>query len=311
MTKEAYDAIAECARRRIGHEWNCTDGERAVLSLVNELSNDLGQSLALVPCLGDFAAITGVHKSTISRAIRSALKKGYIEILRRKDETLYRVCIETPGEASTNANNDGAAVRARLVQLNQSRLQGTADVSGQQRLPGILQNEETEAPARAFSAMLDRIDSAPPVLAATPPPTIARPPQPEPQPDPEDRLARLQRTMEERRANSGSSDPKEQSRAASTDREAQWAQASTGLQGQALFALELVRDECAKAGSDQEAAFYQYRMSWRNRAERWPVLLSEAAGVHKAMRLEGKGADMPGAFIYRTLQSVLAMAKGP
>lgn len=240
MTLEAYNAIAASARQRIEAGWKCTDAERAILGLVNDLSYELGQSLAVVPCLSDFAAALGVHKSTVSRAVRSALKKGYLLIVKRRDETLYGICMDTPADAApTGEQESRESARRRLVELNENRLQGQADSNGQQRLPGIFESEEISAPAQAFAAMLqqdleDRAESPPPPRAAPEPSAM---PAPLRQchvttTDMDARLSRLQDTMAIARETAA--DPPAFRRAApstATSHEQQWQEMSRGLSG--------------------------------------------------------------------------------
>lgn len=319
MTLDAYTALSNCASRRIESEWLCTDAERAVLSLINELSFALGQSLAIVPSLSDFAAATGFHKSTISRAIRSALKKDYLMILKRRDEILYGICTETEGTVATTTGDNKEEAKKRLVELNQNRLQGKADANGQQRLPGVLENEEVEAPTRAFAAMMHEISDEPsPVrdlggTERTAGVATAQRPGPENRPrlgssnvsatDVETRLSRLTERMEEAREQRHPSPLFEPTPRTTSSYEKQWNEASRGLQGDSLYALELIRDECVIAGPKQEAAFYQFRFAWRKRVQERPRLAAESAGVCKAMRNEGNPPKEPGGFIYRTMQA--------
>lgn len=338
MMTETYQVLAECAHRRIGQEWACTEAERAVLSLVNDLSFCLGQSLALVPCLADFAAVTGLHKSTISRAIRSALKKGYLMIVKRRDETLYAVCTDTAGTVATEEGQDREAAKERLVQLNETRLQGQADGNGQQRLPGILPSEEIAAPAAAFAAMLEASepekrpnelcsDDSPPAATRVNSPVYVAPEEVL------GKLDRLTRAMDERRGDgvrvasaAVAPDPVKpdvvlfanhpqgqrplvatEARRRSGGREpARWEAISRGLQGDALHALETIREECILAGEKEEQAFYQWGLTWRKRCTAFPLASVQAAGICKAMRQEGSRVRAPGAFIYRELQRLTA-----
>lgn len=316
MTLEAYNAIAASAHQRIEEGWKCTDAERAILGLVNELSYELGQSLAVVPCLSDFAAALGVHKSTISRAVRSALKKGYLLIVKRRDETLYGICMDTPADtAPTGEQENRESARRRLLALNENRLQGQADSNGQQRLPGIFESEEINAPAHALAALLQQdlqtaVESPPSAPRATPVPS-APPPRHQclaTSSEIDDRLTRLRDTMDLAREAPADSLPSRRSVASSTSYDQQWLEMSRGLTGDSLYALEQLKEECHLAGPREEAAFYQWRFKWRKRATHYPRQCAEAVGVCKAMRQEGNAPKQPGAFVYRTLQSVVGMA---
>lgn len=311
MTSATYTALADCARRRIEQEWTCTAAERAVLQLIADLSFGLGQTWAYVPCLADFAAVLGVHKSTVCRALRGARKKGYLEILQRRDETLYTLCTQTRGEAADGAQDEAAAVRRRLVELNQARLQGQADPDGQARLPGVLPSEETGAPAAAFSAMMEE--------TARPWPTegsqrrkveasAGATDEEEPLAEFHARLENLVRTAERRRGEveSGAAPPPEpppqRSQAAIFDEAME--KLCRGLKGEPLFVLQQVRAEVQTRGNLQEAAFFKYGGAWRKRVMEHTAAVREAVGEHKNLRLtQGQGADEPGAWIFRRMQS--------
>lgn len=317
MTLETYKALADLAFKRIEQDWTCTDAERAVLNLVNELSFVLGQSLALIPCLGDFAAATGLHKSTISRAVRSALKKGYLQIVRRRDEILYSVCTDTPANTPSpdGAEESKESAIHRLVKLNEERLQGKSDGNGQQRLPGIFESEELHAPAQAFAAMLQQDLQAAVGTSLSPPAAAPAPPAPAPMrqchvtiSEIDDRLSRLRDSMDLAREAPTAPAPVRRSSVTSQTYEQQWLEMSRGLSGDALYALERLREECQLAGPREEASFYQWRFKWRKRAMHFPRQCAEAVGVCKAMRQEGNAPKHPGAFVYRTLQSVVGVA---
>lgn len=316
MTLEAYNAIAASAHQRIEVGWKCTDAERAILGLVTELSYELGQSLAVVPCLSDFAAALGVHKSTISRAVRSALKKGYLLIVKRRDETLYGICMDTPADAApAGAQESRESARKRLVELNQNRLQGQADSNGQQRLPGIFESEELDAPAQAFAAMLQQDLQTAVESPLSAPQTAPVPSAPPPRhqchatsSEIDDRLTRLRDTMDLAREAPADPPPVRRTPMGSASYEQQWLEMSRGLNGDALYALEQLREECQLAGPREESSFYQWRFKWRKRAMHYPRQCAEAVGVCKAMRQEGNAPKQPGAFVYRTLQSVVGMA---
>lgn len=315
MTAEAYQAIASCAARKIEQEWDCTDAERAVLSLINECSYAVGQSLALIPKLADFVEVTNLHKSTISRAIRSASKKGYLMIVKHRGETLYSIATETPGNQATPDGQAREAARQRLIEMNRGRLQGQADANGQQRLPGIFESEELQAPVRAFDALMQDPPAAPdPEPAPAPPRTVAAP-MTEPPTEVESRLSRLQESMAAARGDHPSPSrppnaPNAQN-AKETKRKTEWHAAIRGLKGDSLYAMEQLMEECKAVGETEVQALLQYRFSWRGKAQRHPRLMAESVGVCKAMRLEGKGPAKPGAFVHRTLQTSLDFASGP
>lgn len=299
---DTYQALDECARRRIGREWDCTDAEREILTLITDLSYALGQSWAVVPCLNDFAEACGVHKSTVSRALKSALSKGFLQILQRQNETLYAVCTAQSGDKSEDDQQRRTLARDRLKKLNQVRDQGAADVDGQQRIPGVFPSEETAAPAAAFEAILEtESDQETPVIEDT-----------------EHRLEKLLRTMrrtqgEPEIAPTTTSQRRPEKRGVEKrgpeigSFEAQWLEASKGLSGDPLYALELIRNECMAVGGEQPSAFYQFRFAWRKRVQQHPRKYLEAAGVCKALRLEGnQSISQPGAFIYRSVQEMIA-----
>ena len=288
---ETYTALKACALSRIEAEWHCGDTERCLLRLIVELSYGLGQSWCVVPNLADFAKACGTHKSTVSRALRAAVQKGYLQILSRRHETLY--CVLTATREVQDDLQEQEAARARLVEMNLTRLRGQADVDGQARLPGVFENEETAAPAAAFSALVET---------------------PSVRPSSEEPLERLMRTFERRRIDAAP--PEAQSprpgqrpqRMELGSYESQWAEMIKGLGSQVLHCLEQIREECRhrKGG---EAEFFQWRWKWRQRAQKHPHLYLEAAGVCKALRLEsGKIQDSPGAFIYRSVETALKMS---
>ena len=291
MIDETYTALKSCAFSRIDDEWHCGDTERTLLKLIVELSYGLGQSWCVVPSLADFATACGTHKSTVSRALRAAVQKGYLQILSRQNETLY--CVLTTTREQPDDEQAQGAARERLIEINRVRLRGQADTDGQARLPGVFESEETEAPAVAFAAIVE----AP----------AARPPT-------EDRLERLMRTFEQRRHEDAP--PPERVPppvVRSTHRmeignyESQWAEMTKGLGNQALHCLEQIREECRQRRGG-ESEFFQWRWKWRQRALKHPQLYLEAAGVCKALRLEtGKVPDSPGAFIYRSVETALKL----
>lgn len=307
MTTETYLALAACARRRIECEWACSGAEGGMLMLIAELSFDLGQTWACIPCLADFAAVLGVHKSTVSRALRSVRKKGYLQVLMRRDETLYSICTETRGEMAP-AHDDGAQVKAKLVEMNKNRRAGTADADGQQRLPGVLPSEEIEAPARAFEAMIE-VEAAPenvPRGTTLPPATRATAGDAE-ETDAEfhARLERMTRTMEAVRE-TPQPQPQAPSRQEIHSLDAEMAKLCRGLKGEPLHALERLREEFKSGGKLQEAVFFKWGRPWRTRAINHPRQCLEVASEHKNMRLcTGTTADEPGAWMYRALQELL------
>ena len=321
MTNETYIALGACARRRIEQEWECSAAERAVLQLVTELSFDLGQSWALVPCLGDFAAVLGVHKSTISRALRAALKQGYLLVLKRRDETLYAVCTETRGTKAPADRQSAEQVRARLITLNPTRLQGAADANGQQRIPGVLPSEEVAAPGRAFAAMVEDFSEATedkakepkndPRRTITPPATRAHSGDDDDE-SAEDFKARLERiTREEMQRETGMAENAPRVFPQSNDAknmEASMTKLCRGVKGEPLHALQRLREEFASAGKVQEAAFFKWGGRWRRDALRWPRQCLEVAGEHKALRQTSGAANEPGAWMYRALQDLTTVA---
>ncbi len=311
MITETYTALAACARRRLSGEWDCTAAERDLLTLITELSFDLQQTWAAVPCLADFAAVLGLHKSTISRALRSARQKGYLLVMLRREETLYSISTETRGNA-TETPGKASQVKARLIEINRLRAGGTADITGQQRLPGVLPSEETEAPAKAFAALLEE-----PTPATSPPSRVA-PESDDTETDAEfrTRLERMVLTMEAKRQEESPSSPSSDSRltphASPTTDEAQIfdQQMHTlcrGLRGDALDAMERLREEFATGGKLEEAAFFKWGRLWKSRAQKHPLQCLQIAGEHKALRLQnGRGASQPGAWMYRALQGLLS-----
>lgn len=327
MTDETYNALASCARRRIEREWACTAAERGVLGLVLELSLELGQTWAFVPCLADFAAVLGVHKSTVCRALRSALKKGFLLVLKRREETLYCLCTETPGNAAPGAADEGKAAetRARLVKLNETRLQGRADPDGQQRLTGVLPNEERAAAARAFEAMMEApgelAEAAEEPLQETrgvPRETSAPPATPVNAGDDESdaefqrRLEAMVKAAERRRgesaglpmppplrvsvplpasvpgpgaANHADAPAAARSRTDAANLDREMMKLCRNLTQGQRHVMERLREEMASAGKIQEAAFFKWGFRWKRDVLKHPAECLEAAGEHKNMRL--------------------------
>jgi hypothetical protein len=320
MTNETYMALAGCARRRIEQEWVCSAAERAVLGLITDLSFDLGQTWALVPCLADFAAVLDVHKSTVSRALRSALKKGFVLLLQRRDETLYSICTETRGTLRPADRGAGEAVRARLMQINHTRQQGAADGDGQQRIPGVLPSEEMAAPARAFAALLE----VPEVATQTsvdgtknvPCETISAPATRAHAGDDDDetneefqrRLEGMVRAAEKARGEEPAvMQPRSRDEGTALDKE--MVKICRGLDSQGKHTMERLREEFVSGGKLQEAAFFKWGRLWRTRAKQYPRECLEVAGEHKNLRLTGAAANEPGAWMYRALQDLLGGVK--
>lgn len=321
MITETYQALAACARRRLAGEWDCTPAERDMLTLITELSFDLSQTWAAVPSLADFAAVLGIHKSTVCRALRSARQKGFLLVMLRRDETLYSLCTETRGTATTTPG-EAMQVKARLVEMNRVRAGGTSDVDGQQRLPGVLPSEETEAPAKAFSALMEVPEPIPNVSRGTIQSPATRPP-----PDDEDketdaefraRLERMVLTMEEQRGDSPmpavpADSPRSRRDISPLEAQSfdeQMARLCRGLRDEQRHAMHLLRDEFASAGKLEEAAFFKWGRLWKSRVLKNPLQCLQVAGEHKAMRLTngGRGADQPGAWMYRAMQILTAGA---
>lgn len=307
MSDATYTALADCARRRIEQEWDCSGTERELLRLITYLSFDLGQTWALIPCLADFAAILGVHKSTVSRALRSVRKKGYLLVLMRREETLYSICTETRGTAA-ETRGTAAETRSRLVEMNKNRLQGKADADGQQRLPGILPSEETAAPAAAFAAMVEESERAtiqPPDATNHVPRETTLPATTRAAADDgtdeafQRRLERMVTTMESQRG-----DAPAESLPRNTDRfDEEMERLCRGLKGEPLHAMERLREEFQSAGKLQEAVLFKWGRVWRKRCLQQTRPLLEACGEHKNLRLTtGKGADEPGAWIYAAIR---------
>jgi DNA-binding MarR family transcriptional regulator len=313
---ETYQQLHDCATRRIDLEWICTAAESELLKLIAELSYGLGQSWCVVPCLADFAAACGIHKSTASRALRSAVQKGYVQILQRQAETLYMVCTTTPANREAHEAESREFARARLRRMNETRDQGRADADGQHRLPGVFAGEEIEAPAAAFEAMME------PRIVPCGTQSMVSPPEDDP-------LERLMKTMEAKRVQVASPappgpplnaapahrqpnpEPLKPPRREVGDQATQWEQMTAGLKDHQLHCLERIREEFASAGSSELASFYQYRDAWRKRASHQTTLYLEAAGVHKAIRLErGNSMQKPGSFMYRSVETAMKIVGG-
>lgn len=300
---ETYTALAETGRRRIADEWQCTTAEADLLSLICDLSFSIGQSWCVVPCLTDFAQACGIHKSTASRALRACVNKGYLQILSRKDETLYGLIVTTREESPKTKNSDRSDARTKLVTINKGRLQGCADANGQQRIPGVFESEELEAPAVAFQVMVEQPEA--PKAAATPDPLdrllatmrqretpTAETPKPALQPA----------AMQAPRPQPSATQAPRQERAEPGSYAAQWQEMTKNLGDDAVYCLEQIRTECQQR-KGAEADFFAWRWLWRKRAQKQTLLYLEAAGVCKALRLEkGSIAENPGAFIYRSVQ---------
>jgi hypothetical protein len=298
---ETYTALETCARRRLSSEWRCSEAEREMLGLIVDLSFGLGQTWAVVPCLADFAAACGIHKSTACRALRAAVTKGYVQILQRQGETLYTICTATRGQPDDAATEAKQAARERLLAMNRTRHQGTADIDGQERLPGVFESEEITAQAAAFEAIIEE--------PATPP----------------DPLEKLLRTMEQRRQAEAPAPPTENhlARPATPDLpppsarmemgslESQWLEMTRGLKDDQLHCLEMIREECRQRAGGEAELMGGYRWAWRKRAKEQTRLYVEAAGVCKAMRLEsGIISKSPCAFIYCSVRDALKVKEG-
>lgn len=315
MTCETYTALAACARRRIDSEWSCSNSERDLLMLITELSFDLAQTWAMIPSLADFAAVLGVHKSTICRTLRSARKKGFLLVLMRRDETLYSVCTETRGTPHEAEDDRAAKTKARLVEMNKNRRAGTADADGQGRLLGVLPSEEVEAPARAFAALVEDFSKEPKSVPCETIPTQATRANVGVDDDDETdaefhaRLERMTRSMEQARGEvpaTQSSPPSiPPSRQECQSLAAEMDKLCRGLKGTTLHAMERLREEFASAGKLQEAAFFKWGRKWRSHATKWPHQCLEVAGEHKNLRLTTGGAREPGAWMYRALQELV------
>lgn len=331
MTCETYTALAACARRRIESEWSCSNSERDLLMLITELSFDLAQTWAMIPSLADFAAVLGVHKSTICRTLRSARQKGFLLVLMRRDETLYSVCTETRGTPHEIEDDHAAKTKTRLVEMNKTRRAGTADADGQQRLPGVLPSEEVEAPARAFAAMVessfaeatenkDKEPKSVPCETIPAPTTrtnVGVDDDDETDAEFHARLERMTRSMEKARGDvpaTQSSPPSiPPSRQECQSHAAKMDKLCRGLKGTTLHAMERLREEFASAGKLQEASFFKWSAVWKNRVLGRDINLPginhnhclEVAGEHKNLRLTTGGAREPGAWMYRALQELV------
>lgn len=291
MTDDTYTTLNETARRRISEEWSCSAAEGQLLLLICDLSFALGQSWCVVPCLADFAAACGIHKSTASRALRAAVQKGYLQSLSRQGETLYSLIVTTRGQQREQDRGREEA-KERLLKLNRTRLQGRADADGQERLPGVFDSEEIDAPAAAFAAMVEQPRE---IVSAVP----------------ADPLQKLMATMREREREQEPQPPERPPPRAETQRmvvgsfDSQWSEMTRGLNDQAIHCLEQIRSEFQQR-KGAEAEFFQWRFLWRKRAMRQTRLYLEAAAVCKAMRLEsGTVCDSPGAFIYRSVEEAV------
>lgn len=299
---ETYTALAETGRRRITDEWQCTTAEADLLSLICDLSFSIGQSWCVVPCLTDFARACGIHKSTASRALRACVNKGYLQILSRKDETLYGLIVTTREESPKAKNSDRSDARTKLVTINKGRLQGCADANGQQRIPGVFESEEIEAPAVAFQVMVEQPEESKPDaldrLLATMRQRENRPaemPKPAPQPA----------TIQATRPQPSATQALRQERAEPGSYAAQWQEMTKNLTDDAVYCLEQIRTECQQR-KGAEADFFAWRWLWRKRATQQTRLYLEAAGICKAMRMEsGTICDSPGAFIYHSVTNAL------
>lgn len=337
MISETYLALASCARRRIGGEWPLTSAEVDILTLLLELSYDLGQTWACIPRLEDVGIVLGLHKSTISRALRRLRKNGHVQVLMRREETLYAICTTTPGRASAAPDPDRAQrTRRKLVEINKNRLGGQADPDGQQRLPGVLPNEELEAPAAAFEALMEepqaegreqRAESS----ANREPRTGNREPSEKVEADgeesdeafyrrlenhvntytitpPVDAAGKLLRLFGREEGDPVAIEPtpsRSPAAGPSTPQDLEMAKLCRGLRGDPLNALQRVREECASAGRIQEATFFKWGRAWRKRCEKYPLQILEVAGEHKSRRHQTGGAKEPGAWMYRAFEDLL------
>lgn len=317
MTNDTYIALGACARKRIEHEWSCSSAERAILQFITDLSFDLGQTWAYVPCLSDFAAVLDIHKSTVSRALRSALKKGFLLVLKRQDETLYSICTETRGNAVPADATKAAEVRARLVAMNQTRLQGHADPDGQQRLIGVLPSEETAAPARAFEAMIEAPEQPLPAPHLVPRETNSPPPTPaiagdgaeETDLEFQRRLEGMVKAAEDARQRVSEAVAKP-SAADASNLDKEMVKLCRGLSSEQKHVMERLREEFASGGKLQEARFFKYGGYWKSLVKKHPRQCAEVAGEHKNMRLISGPANEPGAWMYRALQELLSVISG-
>gem|GEM_PF-5769930 len=334
MTAEAYGALAETAERRLALEWDCPKAMRAILSLIVRLSYGERRSWACIPNLGDVVAVTGYHKSTVSRALRGAVKRRYLMTAKFGEENLYQVCTATRGAAAEGRGAEGvedasrAAALARLVEIQRRRAGGEADADGQMRMPEFFASEEVETPAAAFEAMMEQVQGAPgsgsgperePVVSggavlteaeldrmpeadyrvylaglAEQIRSVSRPPPPS--------VSRVA-TIEPEAVRVG---PGSVARADVERLDAEFARMTHGLSAEATHALRVLREEVKHAGKVQEAQFLKGRVFWRETAAKHPLALAEAAGAHKGRRLEsGFVAKQPAGWVWAVVREML------
>lgn len=285
--------MMECAVRRVEREWQVSDCERECLRLVAELSFGLEQSWALVPGVCAFAEATGFHKSTVSRALRSCVARGLLMVLRRRNETLYQLCLAERGERRGQEHVMTAA-RARLLEINRRRLRGVEDVDGQMRLDGILPNEEIEAPAMAFEAAVEAENQKPESREAGA--------------EDDDPEAALMNRIKAWPLANDAKPVARQPDAAGTDDVLDGLEAE--LSGKAQTAFQRLREEFATGGRSSTMKLAEWgRKTWLGLCRKKPELVLIACGVHKDFRLTGKAANEPGAFIYRQIQAEDAVAQ--
>lgn len=304
MTSDTYQLLHELSLSRVEREWSLSDAERSVMRAMVRLSYGEGQSWALIPCQQKLATALRVHKATVCRSIASCIRLGILEMMKRRDETLYRVMPNADG-VPMNSDTESEKAMQELHELQRVRLRGEAEASGQMRIPGLLPSEEIDAPAEAFTAAMslsrDEPQSKP-----------AKAPDDESDEDFHRRLERIVRAT-------GANAPAEPTAATTSitaeirtpgamaprSAESTWAGALRKLSPKQQELMEKMRAEARSTNRTSEADFVQWCWRWKSEVQkRKPRLLEELTAEHKYFRLAGKPWESFGKFLNAQLKKI-------
>lgn len=259
-----------------------------MLELVLELSFVMGQMWACIPRLQLLADATGLDKADASRTLARLIGKGALMLQKHRDERLYSIqlfCKEVPlrharPPASDPQKSEAAVQALRVVQ--ERRLGGSADGSGQMHLPGRIaleRAEDLDLEKSAMGAMLETpaVQRPEELLSADLPDAVFA----------QELEQMVRRAVEEQPRSRG---PGLAGRA-TVDRVAS---CERGLTEEQRFLWDALKAEFARGGERSMADFRQWAPKWKQRLLEDGFALREAVSEH---RLKKEKADNPGGYI--------------
>ena len=300
----AYTSLRECARRRIDAEWQLTERERVVLNLLEELSFGCGQMCACIPRQATLATACGIHPSDLCRVLKRLNDKGCISLRQHQRETLYAIELHCPAVPRRQAAGENAAKADALQELKalqERRMNGTADASGQLRFRSMHEAEDLSLEREALRAEME-------VAAASAPP-VSGPKQVSPTPsnrsEIDDEMEREIAAFHERmRTPAIAADPLPPpspivppARSSEPDSpETSLEDLGGSLQGEHRHLWDRLCTEARRGSREGLRQFVAYAHLWRRRLVEDPQALSDAVGDHKLRK--GGPANSPGGWIY-------------